>query len=168
MTSSLNHIVSEIQRKEKAISLSYPNVIDEAYQMTIYLQKLLVSTKEDVIKQCFKTHWEEVNFFRNIKPYIHSKLIYYNKVFRIQTACPVDSCKMYVNYFSEQLQELKQEYTEHIYNSNFYRYYRSGRTDHDETYFRLGNINFHDGLNSFVFEIDPLFSTYYDYKVARK
>jgi len=30
----------------------------------------------------------------------------------------------------------------------------------------LGNINFHDGLNSFVFEIDPLFSTYYDYKVA--
>ena len=31
----------------------------------------------------------------------------------------------------------------------------------------MGNINFHDGLNSFVFEIDPLFSTYYDNKVAR-
>jgi len=40
-------------------------------------------------------------------------------------------------------------------------------TDRDETYFRLGNINFHDGLNSFAFEIDPLFSTYYDNKVAR-
>src|SRR5690606_15342462 len=66
-----------------------------------------------------------------------------------------------------QIKELKQEYREHIYNSDFYRYYRSGRTDRDETYFRLGNINFHDGLNSFVFEIDPLFSTYYDNKVAR-
>ncbi|QQD16199.1 RteC domain-containing protein [Sphingobacterium sp. UDSM-2020] len=167
MTSSLNHIISEIQRKEKAISLTSPNEIDEAYQMTIYLKEYLWSIREDVTKQGFKNHWEEINFFRNIKPYILSKLIYHNKIFRIQTACPVDGGKMYASYFSEQIKELKQEYREHIYNSDFYRYYRSGRTDRDETYFRLGNINFHDGLNSFVFEIDPLFSTYYDNKVAR-
>ncbi|WP_299179070.1 RteC domain-containing protein [uncultured Chryseobacterium sp.] len=167
MTSSLNHIISEIQRKENAVSLSAPNAIDEAYQMTIYLKEYLWSIREDVTKQGFKNQWEEINFFRNIKPYILSKLIYHNKIFRIQTACPVDGGKMYASYFSEQIKELKQEYREHIYNSDFYRYYRSGRTDRDETYFRLGNINFHDGLNSFVFEIDPLFSTYYDNKVAR-
>ena len=167
MTSSLNHIISEIQRKEKSISLTSPNEIDEAYQMTIYLKEYLWSIRDDVTKQGFKNHWEEINFFRNIKPYILSKLIYHNKIFRIQTACPVDGGKMYASYFLEQLKELKQEYREHIYNSDFYRYYRSGRTDRDETYFRLGNINFHDGLNSFVFEIDPLFSTYYDNKVAR-
>lgn len=28
----------------------------------------------------------------------------------------------------------------------------------------LGNINYYDGLNSFVFEIDPNFSTHFDYK----
>lgn len=167
MTSSLNHIISEIQRKEKAISLTSPNEIDEAYQMTIYLKEYLWSIREDITKQGFKNQWEEINFFRNVKPYILSKLIYHNKIFRIQTACPVEGGKMYTSYFSEQLRELKQEYREHIYNSDFYRYYRSGRTDRDETYFRLGNINFHDGLNSFVFEIDPLFSTYYDNKVAR-
>lgn len=167
MASSLNHIISEIQRKENAISLSAPNAIDEAYQMTIYLKEYLWSIREDITKKGFKSQWEEINFFRNIKPYILSKLIYHNKIFRIQTACPVDGGKMYASYFLEQLKELKQEYREHIYNSDFYRYYRSGRTDRDETYFRLGNINFHDGLNSFVFEIDPLFSTYYDNKVAR-
>lgn len=167
MASSLNHIISEIQRKENAISLSAPNAIDEAYQMTIYLKEYLWSIREDITKKGFKSQWEEINFFRNIKPYILSKLIYHNKIFRIQTACPVDGGKMYASYFSEQIKELKQEYREHIYNSDFYRYYRSGRTDRDETYFRLGNINFHDGLNSFVFEIDPLFSTYYDNKVAR-
>src|SRR5690606_3088888 len=43
----------------------------------------------------------------------------------------------------------------------------SGRTDLDHIYFRLGNINYHDGLSSFVFEIDPNFSTYYDNKVAQ-
>lgn len=79
----------------------------------------------------------------------------------------INGLELKTSYFSEQLQELKQEYREHIYNSDFYRYSRSGRTDRDETYFRLGNINFHDGLNSFVFEIYPLFSTYYNNKVAR-
>lgn len=34
-------------------------------------------------------------------------------------------------------------------------------------YFTLGNINFHNEISSIVFEIDPKFSTYYDYKVAR-
>ena len=167
MTSSLNHIISEIQRKEKAISLTSPNEIDEAYQMTIYLKEYLWSIREDVTKQGFKNHWEEINFFRNIKPYILSKLIYHNKIFRIQTACPVDGGKMYASYFSEQIKELKQEYREHIYNSDFYRYYRSGRTDRDDTYFKRGNINYHDGLNSIVFEIDPAFSTFFDYKIAR-
>ena len=167
MVFSLNHIISEIQRKENKISVSATNAIDEAYQMLIFLKEYLWSMREVVTKQGFKNQWEEINFFRNIKPYILSKLIYHNKIFRIQTCCPVDGGKMYASYFSEQLQELKQEYKEHIYYSDFYRYYRSGRTDRDETYFRLGNINFHDGLNSFVFEIDPLFSTYYDNKVAR-
>ena len=166
MTSSFNHIILQIQRKENIFSLT-SNVIKEAYEMIIYLQDTLLSTKELITKQGFKDQWEEINFFRNIKPQILSKLIYYNKIFRIETACPVDKGNIYSSYFSKQLQELKEEYKEHIDNSDFYRYYRSGRTDRDETYFRLGNINFHDGLNSFVFEIDPLFSTYYNYKVAR-
>src|SRR5690606_24463635 len=87
------------QRKENAISLSASNEIDEAYQTTIYLQEYLWSIREDITKQGFKNHWEEINFFRNIKPYILSKLIYHNKIFRIQTACPVDGGKMYASYF---------------------------------------------------------------------
>ncbi|SPW29539.1 Uncharacterised protein [Elizabethkingia miricola] len=54
MASSLNHIISEIQRKENAISLSAPNAIDEAYQMTIYLKEYLWSIREDITKQGFK------------------------------------------------------------------------------------------------------------------
>ncbi|HEU4495705.1 MAG TPA: RteC domain-containing protein, partial [Flavobacterium sp.] len=53
-----------------------------------------------------------------------------------------------------------------ICNEDFYRYYRAGRTDRDHTYFRLGQINYHDGLKSGVFEIDLSFSTYYDNKTA--
>ena len=165
MLESLKNIILEMERKENKIFLSPDNIIEEAYQMTLYLQNLLASTKEYIVKNGFKDNWEEINFFRNTKPLILSKLIYYNKIFRIETACPIGN--IHNCYYNKQLQDLKLEYQEHLYNSEFYRYYRSGRTDRDESYFRLGNINFHDGLNSFVFEIDDQFSTYYDYKVAR-
>lgn len=162
----LSGILSEISRKEAAISSRASRLIDESHQMTCYLQELLSSTKEYILQQGFNNIDEEINFFRNIKPQILGKLIYYNKVFRLETTCPVSNGRVYYTYFSNQLQELKQEYTDYVCNSDFYRYYRAGRTDKDETYFRLGKINYHDGLNSFVFEIDPKFSTYYDYKIA--
>jgi hypothetical protein len=128
---------------------------------------LLFTVKKYVIEEGFKNDEEEIYFFNTIKPKILGKLIYYNKVYRIETGCPVNNGKIYHTYFTSRLQELKKEYTDQICNSDFYRYYRSGRSDKDEVYFRLGNINYHDGLNSFVFEIDPQFSTFYDYKVAR-
>jgi hypothetical protein len=141
--------------------------MDEAYRMTIYLKSLLGDIKEDIINEGFKTLEDEILFFKQIKPTVLGKLIYYNKVFRIETACPASNGNMYESYFAMHLRELKKEYTEHVCNSDFYRYYRSGRTDRDEQYFTLGKINCYDGLNSYVFEIDPQFSTYFDYKVAK-
>lgn len=159
--------MQEIQKKEDEISLQSGHMIDEAYQMAQYLQEVLSSIKEDVLKDGFSSGLQEINFFRKTKPQILGKLIYYNKVFRIETACPVANGKMHYAYYAKHLQSLKDEYMSHIINSDFHRYYRSGRTDRDQEYFSLGNINYQDGLNSFVFEIDPQFSTYYDYKVAR-
>ena len=141
--------------------------MDEAYGMTIHLKELLGDVKEDIVKDGFTNKEDEILFFKQIKPTVLGKLIYYNKVFRIESACPASSGNIYEGYFAMHLRELKQEYTEHVCNSDFYRYYRSGRTDRDEQYFTLGNINCYDGLNSFVFEIDTKFSTYFDYKVAK-
>ncbi len=167
MNYSLKNIILDIHNQEDKISSQSKRLIDEAYEMTVYLQELLFSVKKHVVEDDFKSVQDEINFFRTIKPQILGKLIYYNKIFRIETVCPVNNGKMYYSYFSTQLSNLKREYIEHICNSDFYRYYRSGRTDRDETYFKRGNINYHDGLNSIVFEIDPVFSTFYDYKIAR-
>jgi len=149
------------------VSVEASGFMDEAYGMTIYLKELLGDIKEDIINEGFKTIEDEILFFKQIKPIVLGKLIYYNKVFRIETACPASNGNIHENYFAMHLRELKKEYTEHVCNSDFYRYYRSGRTDRDEQYFTLGKINCYDGLNSFVFEIDTKFSTYFDYKVAK-
>ena len=94
------------------------------------------------------------------------KLIYYNKVFRIETNCPVSNGELHQIYFQKLLKNLKSDYSENIWKEDFYRYYRTGRKDKDNIYYRLGQVNYHDGLKSGVFEIDLSFSTYYDNKIA--
>ncbi|MDQ0107182.1 hypothetical protein J2T02_002299 [Chitinophaga terrae (ex Kim and Jung 2007)] len=149
----LSKIISDIKRMEDKLSSKMLKTVDEAYQMLLYLQELLHTVKTKVLQTGFVNGAQEIDFFKNIKPQIMGKLIYYNKVFRIEIACPVSNGKLYNSYYESQLRKLKSEYTETICHEDFYRYYRAGRTDRDEVYFRLGQINYHDGLKSGVFEI---------------
>ncbi len=160
-------VLERIRKEEKNVGLTTDNIIDESYRMIAYLQDLLNELKVYVLEKGFPNVKDEIDFFKSIKPQILGKLVYYNKISRIETTCPVSNGKMYSTYYSSQMKKLKKEFKDHIFNSEFYRYYRSGRTEKDNIYFRLGQINFYDGLNSFVFEIDTHFSTYYDYKIAR-
>lgn len=160
-------VLFSIQKEEQRVGLDTTNVIEESYHMTIFLRDLLSEVKKNVLRNGFTSENEEIDFFKNVKPQILGKLIYYNKVFRIETSCPMMSKgKIYHSYFESQLKILKSEYKDSICNRDFYRYYRSGRTDRDHSYFRLGQINYHEGLKSGVFEIDLSFSTYYDNKIA--
>lgn len=162
----LSKILTHIHHQEDKLSSQMMRTADEAYQMTLFLKEMLFTIKAEVLKVGFKDNQQEIEFFKNIKPQILGKLIYYNKVFRIETTCPVSNGKIHQNYYENLLKNLKLEYKESICNEDFYRYYRAGRTDRDHTYFRLGQINYHDGLKSGVFEIDLSFSTYYDNKIA--
>lgn len=140
--------------------------VEEASQMILFLTEMLSAIKTEVVKEGFSSEEEEIEFFKTIKPQVLGKLIFYNKVYRIETTCPVNNGKMYFNYFENQFNILKTEYKESVCNEDFYRYYRAGRIDRDHIYFRLGNINYYDVLTSEVFEMDAKFSTYYDNRVA--
>ena len=160
-------VLEKILHEEKNVELTTTNLIEECHHMMAYLQNALNELKKSLLEYGFPNEEDEIEFFRKTKPLILGKLIYYNKVYKIETCCPVGNGKMYYNYFSKQLAVIKKEYVEFLCNSDFYRYYRSGRTDRDHIYFKRGNINYLEGLNSMVFEIDPEFSTFYDYKTAR-
>ncbi|HUH36071.1 MAG TPA: RteC domain-containing protein [Moheibacter sp.] len=160
-------VLERIQKEERNVELISSNIIDESRRLILVLQDLLNKLKVYVTKYGFSDDDDEIDFFKRIKPEILGKLIYYNKVYRIETLCPVNSGKMYHSYFTTQLSVFKRDYIENISNSDFYRYYSSDRNDKDRMYFKRGNINYHDGLNSFAFELDLEFSTFYDYKVAR-
>ena len=70
MNYSTQNIILEIHRKEDKISSQSKRLIDEAHEMTMYLQDLLFSVKNSIISEGFKSEDEEVNFFRTIKPHV--------------------------------------------------------------------------------------------------
>lgn len=160
-------MLAKVSSKEQEVALDGPDSIRQSYMMAAFLRDALTELKEHIFHKGFEDPRQEIEFFRKVKPQVLGRLIFYNKVYRIEIACPFRLGKMYRKFFAEQLRRLKAESMEHLSDSEFYTYYRSGQTDRDEAYFRLGNIGQPVGLNSFLFESDPRFSTYYDYKAAR-
>ncbi|MDQ6472743.1 RteC domain-containing protein [Flavobacterium sp. LHD-80] len=165
--STCENALQVIRKAEQDFSLDPEQIIEKSYHMTTVLRNVLSTVKKNVIEKGFSDENEEINFFKTVKPQILGKLIFYNKVFRIEASCPVVSGKMHHKHYSNELNLLKQEFKEQFYNTDFYRYYRTGRTEWDHHFFCLGKIDLHEGVKSFVFEIDTEFSTYYDYKVSR-
>ena len=76
----LHKIVSDIQKQERKLSAEASSFMDEAYEMTVFLKELLGDIKDDIINEGFKTLEDEILFFKQIKPNILGKLIYYNNV----------------------------------------------------------------------------------------
>ncbi|MBV4358791.1 RteC domain-containing protein [Pinibacter aurantiacus] len=112
----------------------------------------------------FLNQEEEINFFKEIKPRFCSKLIYYLKVYRIETRRPTGSNDTQLKYLHKELGRLT-----HFFDNNldFYQYYRSGATYLDEKYFLRGNQDIFLTLDSFHFDSDFNFSTSHDFKVAK-
>lgn len=159
-------LLQKIEKKELIFNQQISLEITESYQMTVYLNNLLTQLKEHVSKHGFTCEKEEIEFFKKIKPQILGKLMFYNKLYRIQSISTPENINS-EKYYHKQLDYIRQENKKHFNNTDFYQYYKSERTDRDQTYFRLNKINLHNGLNSFAFEIDHQFSTYYDYKLAK-
>ncbi|MGV0755387.1 RteC domain-containing protein [Empedobacter brevis] len=120
--------------------------------------------KKNVLDKGFANQEDEIFFFKELKPKIVAKLIYYNTVYRIETRKPHGSKREVKKYLNTELSKLK-----HFFENNleFYRYYRTNSTYLDHKYFVRGKYDIKLILDTYYFESDHSFSTSHDYKVAK-
>lgn len=158
-TKILNKLVTTIHELELETDCSI--------QKTETIIKLIIQSlsnlKEYVLKNGFKNTEEEILFFKNQKPVIVSKLIYYNAVYKIETKKPYRE-KQTKKFLNKELNKLKKFFDNNI---DFYKYYRSGNSFLDEKFFVRGNHDIRLWLDTFYFEADHRFCTSHDYKVAK-
>lgn len=134
----IKKIILSIREEEQKSDLSPQYVIASSRQIASVLLDKLELMKEYILENGFAKPEEEIEFFKKIKPEVQGKLIFYNKVFKIESSCPSGMWEVHKKYFSDELQKIENIYRENTCNCPFYRYYSSGRIDRDEEFFIRG------------------------------
>jgi len=160
-----NRHLDEIEKQIKKIERDEKNEITKSARILKFLESKLAELKKFIVKYDFQSEEEEILFFKEIKPKIVSKLIYYMSVYKIEINRPKGSCLTIETYLLTELDLLK-----HFFDCNIemYHYYRTGDTHFDKIYFmRNPGADIPLNIACFFFERDVRFSTVYDYKIAQ-
>jgi len=166
MKTFYKNVQQKIKQDEENITLDIYTAIEDSRKMSICLNGVLNELKCFVLKNGFQDLTEEVEFFRFMKPNVMGKLLFYNKVYRIEISRPHHIGPVAENYFNAELKKVENFYMD-VSCCEFYKYYRSGVHHNDKQYFCRGNFENGLGLHGFAFNSDPSFTTYYDYKISK-
>jgi hypothetical protein len=145
------------------IDLEIDDQIKKCEQAINIILKSINELKKVTTKANFKAETEEIQFFKEIKPQFTSKLIYFNRVYKIEMKKPNGGNRVLKKYYNNELLKLKAFFDNEL---EFYQYFRSGSTYLDFKYFLRGKFDIKLALDSYYFETDTSFATSHDYKVS--
>ena len=154
-------IVQDIQSIEE---MECDNTLQKSGLIIPLLEKAFDELKIFITKYSFKDDFEEIYFFKEIKPQLFSQLVYHNKIYNIEMRMPTGSINDRKRYLERIQNRIKYFFD---MNLDFYQYYRSGNTHLDRVYFLRGKPDVQLLLDSFYYERDTGFSTCYDFKVTK-
>ena len=164
MKEKICDILSEIDLEIDEIDLYGYDIIETSLSMVHRLQTVLSDLRTKIQTYIFPTKEDEILFFKVQKPEILGRLLFFYKIYRIETQCPNGSDEVIKGYISRELDNLTYFFNRNL---DFYQYYRSHSTLYDEYYFVRGKSDLRLCTDSAQFDKDPNFSTGYDYKVAK-
>ena len=164
MKEKICDILSEIDLEIDEIDLYGYDIIETSLSMVHRLQTVLSDLRTKIQTYVFPTKEDEILFFKVQKPEILGRLLFFYKIYRIETQCPNGSDEVIKGYISRELDNLTYFFNRNL---DFYQYYRSHSILYDEYYFFSGKSDLRLCTDSAQFDKDPNFSTGYDYKVAK-
>ncbi len=139
------------------------SVITKSLEASRVLADAFKQLKLFVMSHNFKNDDDEISFFKEIKPRLCFRLIYYRKVYNIEMNRPIGIDKQR-EYLCDILNDINKYNSKRL---DFIRYYRSGSTHLDTLYFLRDSTDAEQYLETFYHELDPKFSTNCDFKVAK-
>lgn len=157
------NLKKEIDAKLEEIESSEISAITKSLKASRMLADAFNRLKTFILSYTFNDEEEEIMFFKEIKPKLCYRLIYYRKVYNIEMNRPAGVEKQ-KEYLCEKLDEINKYNSKRL---DFIRYYRSGSTHLDSLYFVRGKTDPEQYLETFYYELDSKFSTNCDFKVAK-
>jgi len=160
----IDKLEKEIEARLQVVETMEADMLKKALEASHILGNAFDRLKEFILSSEFRDAEEEIHFFKNVKPKLCSRLIYYRKVYNIEMNRPVGSQEVQRTYLHKELEEIQDYINKRL---DFVRYYRFGSTHLDSLYFLRGRVDTEQYLETFYYELDPNFSTNCDFKVAK-
>ena len=158
-----SNLKKEVDIKIEEIERSEISMTSKTLEASHVLAEAFNRLKEFTLSYKFYDDEEEIFFFKETKPRLCSRLIYYRKIYNIEMNRPtgVDKQREYLN---DRLNDINDYNCKRL---DFIRYYRSGASHLDALYFLRGKRDMEQYLETFYYELDPKFTTNCDFKVAK-
>jgi hypothetical protein len=121
----------EFECEYEAIKRTTTDVLELSFKMIEFIQDKLKEIGKWLKKHLFTSVQEEIQFFKDLKPKIVSKLIFHQSILKIETKLPPTKKKKKKHYEKE----LVNIYEYGMNNKEFYEYYRSKGSYKDDEYF---------------------------------
>ncbi|MGN6568142.1 MAG: RteC domain-containing protein, partial [Flavipsychrobacter sp.] len=108
------------------------NMLESAKLSFLAAEQAMLQLKAFMKTYTFSNTADEIYFFKELKPKFYSKLVYYVKVFEIESQKPLGATRPLKKYLNKHLAAIRRHSQDH---QMFYKYCRSGATYMDEVYF---------------------------------
>ena len=159
----IEKIVKELDYNLDVLEKETEGSIEKAEEGIRITKKAFAQIRSIFLKTKDISKEDEIYFFKNSKPYVFSKLIYYVKLFSIESKRPRSSNKSQIKYFNNHIDKLQIYFNDNL---EFYHYFRRGAKFLDEEYFLRGKADLRLFPESLSFFTDERFSSSHDTTVA--
>ena len=122
MKGYIGNILKEIDIEIDEIDLYGYDIIETSLSMVHKLQTVLDELRAKIQTYIFPTKEDEILFFKTQKPEILGRLLFFYKIYKIETQCPNGSDEVIRNHINRELDSLTYFFNRNL---DFYQYYRS-------------------------------------------
>ncbi len=140
------------------------DIVSQANKSIVACRNTLESMSIIILTTTFVNEEEEINFFKNVKIFPLSQLIYYSKIRTFEIGFPKINIRKQKKYIIRKINKI---YKFHQYNIDFIQYINLGKNHLDPQYFTSKNSNILNFTNSKTYCFSPKFSTSHDILLAK-
>lgn len=157
-------LITELENELNYITIEIDDPIKLAAKAIESISGTLSKIKTLVIEASFQSQDDEIDFFKNTKPKILSKLIYYSSIYKIETKKPNGGRKIIRAYLNNELYKLKVFFDNNL---ELYRYHRTRSAFLDNKFFVRGKHDLKLNIETNYFDADHRFTTSHDNIIAK-
>jgi hypothetical protein len=153
---------NEFEKEYELLKNTSDDVLIISLEIIQYIEKKLKEIHKWLKKHVFLSVQEEIYFFKELKPKMVSKLLFYKELLKLEASLP-PSKKKKRKHYEELLTAIHQYVTT---NKEFYEYYRSRTSFRDEDLFVRHCYKDIIRYDCYLINFDSKLSTSHDYNVA--